>query len=57
MVKIYLFLVLLLFPIVLFAQKEWRDVRKGNKLYEEEKYVEAEVGYQSYGVGQRHKRK
>jgi tetratricopeptide (TPR) repeat protein len=45
MMKKYLFLILFLAPVALFAQKEWRDVKRGNKFYEDEKYVEAEVGY------------
>lgn len=45
MIKKYLVLLLLLAPLTLFSQKEWRDVVRGNKSYKNEKYVESEVDY------------
>ena len=38
-------IVLLLLPVALFAQKGDGNIRNGNKFYEKEKYVDAEVEY------------
>ena len=44
--KRYIVLILMLLPVLaLFAQKESRNVKAGNKHYLKEKYVEAEVEY------------
>ena len=45
-------LLTMLFPA--FAQKENRDVKKGNKFYKQEKYVESEVEYRR-GLEKNHK--
>ena len=39
-------IIVLLFPFTLFAQKaERKNLREGNKLYNDEKYTEAEISY------------
>ncbi len=43
--KIGLFLMCLCVSTACFAQKESKDVKRGNKFYEQEKYVESEVEY------------
>jgi len=40
-----LILMLMVASVAASAQKEYRDVKKGNKLYSKEKYVESEVSY------------
>ncbi|MBO7203034.1 MAG: aerotolerance regulator BatC, partial [Paludibacteraceae bacterium] len=39
------FLFLFVWSISLFAQQESKDVRKGNRAYEDKNYVKAEVDY------------
>ena len=43
--KLVVFTVLMLQGLLLFAQKEKRDIHKGNKLYQQQKYAEAEAFY------------
>ncbi len=43
--QIILYIALLLIPTLSYAQKESSDVRRGNKAYNKENYVEAEVDY------------
>ncbi len=45
MKRTLIYLLLSLLSVCLYAQQESRDVRKGNKQYEQEKYVEAEIDY------------
>jgi len=54
MKRIIIFLTLLTMLFPAFAQKESRDVKKGNKFYKQEKYVESEVEYRR-GLEKNHK--
>lgn len=45
MKRTLILLLVLTYSATIFAQKESADVNKGNKLYNKEKYVEAEVEY------------
>lgn len=45
MKKCILFTALLLTTTIAFSQKEAKDVRAGNRLYEDEKFVDAEIEY------------
>ena len=45
MKKLIVFVTSLLLVLPLFSQKESRNVNRGNKLYEKEKYVDSEVEY------------
>ena len=54
MKRIIIFLTLLTMLFPAFAQKESRDVKKGNKFYKQEKNVESEVEYRR-GLEKNHK--
>ncbi|RKR84946.1 tetratricopeptide repeat protein [Mucilaginibacter gracilis] len=47
MKKLLLVILLMLPAFALFAQKEKADIRKGNQLYQEQKYKEAEEAYKN----------
>ena len=43
-ISLFSFLIFIATPTC-FAQEENSDIKKGNKFYEEEKYVESEIEY------------
>lgn len=43
--RLYSILLILIFSTTAFAQKENKLIRKGNKLYKDEKYQDAEIKY------------
>ncbi|MBO7546182.1 MAG: tetratricopeptide repeat protein, partial [Paludibacteraceae bacterium] len=45
MKRTLIYILLLICPVVLFAQKESPDVRKGNRQYNKEQYTDAEINY------------
>ena len=45
MKRTLIYILLLICPVLLFAQKESPDVRKGNRQYNKEQYTDAEINY------------
>ena len=45
MKRLFLYIILVLMPATMMAQKEFFDVRKGNRQYNKEQYTEAEIDY------------
>ena len=45
MKRLFIYIMLVLIPTLVMAQKEFYDVRKGNKEYKKEQFTDAEINY------------